>query len=307
VEGGSGALEEAGMKNVGKMVFVGVWCLLLVGCKGGEKELAALEKREFSSSIWDDLHERESLRIGVFNNLFPVKEGGLSAPKALYDTIVRYYQERGDRLSEEYEYTLASLRKDGLLRVEFGGKGNAYLIFREHSDTWKALSEHRYGRIEQRLPGKAKIPNDAIKGDFNGDGIVDYVWLETLRDDDEGKLISYNNETTVRFSGNIPPLFFPGYIGGDLFNRGDLNEDGTDELVIYPWWPTSYWGAYQAFSFKENQWKEILTVPIWYDHLLDGMQPITKHKTKKGYVIVNSSYSDDDINFIIESDTIHLK
>jgi hypothetical protein len=48
-----------------------------------------------------------------------------------------------------------------------------------------------------------------------------------------------------------------------LKNEGDLNNDGTDEVgLIVDWADWSNINSYQVYTYKNNEWKEILTFEI---------------------------------------------
>jgi hypothetical protein len=313
------------MKNIFKIGFAGLCLLFLAAsCKEREEKLTALKKQERSSKIRDDLKEQTSLRIKVFDRI-PTYYDDMWSREIPYDTVIYSYRRIWNPLGDyDYDleannYTLDSLRKDGFVKIGFV-KNNVYLIFREHSDTWKILAKGGWTWDMDIQSSKAKIPLDAIKGDFNGDGIVDYVWSEVFWDDPRYDCMS--GETVFRFSGNFPTLSFDGYIGGLIDNLGDLDNDGADELGFFPIWPTSVFHYYDVYSFKGKAWKCILSIP--YNKNFLGMYdtqsryqahaylpPVAKHKTKKGYIIVKSNgWGEDDEGcpyWYLKTDTIKLK
>ncbi|SDP98060.1 hypothetical protein SAMN05428975_4600 [Mucilaginibacter sp. OK268] len=142
------------------------------------------------------------------------------------------------------------------------------------------------------------IPKDAIKGDFNGDGKPEYVWVVRPKIADSGvdcvggcaiKIVSSNPEITA--------LVIPNAIGGTITNLGDLNDNGTDEIGILPEWFTSCWSPYYVYTLAHRHWQEV--VPSFSTHCNQweaDVKPIEKAPGKKGYVVIRySAFEKEDI------------
>jgi hypothetical protein len=197
--------------------------------------------------------------------------------------------------------------KDELVKINFtkamtDGKKEekieSYLIFRKDKGTWKIFAESDL-MTDRLLAPRAEGPT--VAGDFNGDGIVDYMWLE---------MFEFNGEGEIRFSGDIPPLILD-YVGlgGIPFNEGDLNDDGTDEIGFRPTPEMGVGKMHHVYTFKKNKWVELLSVYIRQEHLAE-VYPVVKDSTRKGYVIINSSEwidTDDYIGHVIKTESVKLK
>jgi predicted ester cyclase len=243
----------------------------------------------------------------------------INAMKKLYDSVVHFYQRTYSadecikskiayfekypdfRQSIEGNLFVDSI-KEGFVRINFmkmtvinneASKVAAYLVFNCHDGVWKIYAESDL-TTDRLLSPESQVPSNAIEGDFNGDGVMDYMWLETL-----GK----SEECRIRFSGSIPPLVIGSCIGGSPVNESDLNDDGADEVGLLPVWESSCWKVYFVYTFKENQWVEALD-PV-STHCIQwekNIMPVVKDTIRKGYVFVNySDLSDDGIDIKTKS------
>lgn len=136
---------------------------------------------------------------------------------------------------------------------------------------------------------------EKVQGDFDGNGTKEYAYTKVsdCTDECDGKC-----ETTVYFSDKkIKPFTVSPAYDGTLYNLGDLNEDGKDEIGIYPGWCTSCWRGFLVYTSGKTGWK--LLIPSISTHCNQWEEdkfPVKKDPKKKGYVIVTSSkWEDDDI------------
>lgn len=140
----------------------------------------------------------------------------------------------------------------------------------------------------------AGLRSGAVWGDFNGDGIKDYMWLEgpefVNNDREEGCVGSC--DSYIRFSDpDIPSIKIENCIGGIPDNLGDLNMNGRDEVGLNPHWFTSCWRSYYVWTLINNEW--IYAVEPISTHCIqweNGEFPIEIDKENKGNVIIR--YSD---------------
>jgi hypothetical protein len=291
------------MRKIFEVLFVSV-CLfyLLNACSGcGSKKVESNERDKPETSlvelveIWNEANNNKD--VNVLRNL--------------YDSVVRFYQHKytvDECIKRKIEYfetypdftqiiegsIFIDSLKDGLVRLNFTKaviKGDeketvaAYLVFNKCDDVWKICVESDL-QTDRLLSSGGAIPSNAVEGDFDGDGLTDYMWLE---------IINKTEECKIRFSGAIPPLIVGTCLGGSPVNEGDINDDGTDEVGLLPIWESSCWKGYFVYTFKDNQWVEVLE-PIsthciqWEKNIL----PVVKDSTRKGYVFVNYSELTDD-------------
>ncbi len=152
------------------------------------------------------------------------------------------------------------------------------------------------------------IPKDAVKGDFNGDGKPEYVWVVGPKIADSGedcvgkctiKIVSSNPE--------IVPVVISNAIGGTITNLGDLNDNGTDEIGILPEWFTSCWSPYYVYTLANKYWQEV--VPSFSTHCNQweaDVKPIEKAPGKKGFVIIRySAFENEEV--VTKAKTIPIK
>ncbi|MDR2683857.1 MAG: hypothetical protein LBB53_00560 [Prevotellaceae bacterium] len=289
------------MRKIFELLFMSV-CLiyLLNSCTGcGGKKNGEEKQKEIALDelvrIWNDANNSKDINV----------------LKYLYDTVVHFYQYKytvDECIKKKIEYfdkypdfkqiiegrIFVDSIRTGLVRINFTKTINtgaeeqkvaAYLIFIKHDKEWKICAESDL-TTDRLLSSGAQIPSNAVEGDFNGDGITDYMWLET---------ISKTEECKIRFSGVIPPIIVSACLGGSPVNEGDLNDDGTDEVGLLPIWESSCWKGYFVYTFKDNTWVEAFE-PVsthciqWEKNIL----PVVKDSTRKGYVFINYSELTDE-------------
>lgn len=83
-------------------------------------------------------------------------------------------------------------------------------------------------------PHEATTDSAKISGDFNGDGKTENVWA-VITKVGHGNPVENGepDELGLQFSDPALPAFNIGCCEVRLFNEGDLNADGTDELTVY--------------------------------------------------------------------------
>lgn len=164
--------------------------------------------------------------------------------------------------------------------------------------------------VVSRPPAPApKLPEGAVKGDFDGDGTAEYVWLvppEGVDADDmacKGECTSY-----LRFSkAKFPAITHPNCIGGTPTNLGDLNEDGDDEIGLLPEWFTSCWMNYFVYTYRAGQWRPLVKPFATHcNQWEDEVKPIEKDPGKKGFVVIR--YTDmDDTTFAVHTKSVPVQ
>jgi hypothetical protein len=243
--------------------------------------------------------------------------------RGLYDTVVHFYQKKysvDECIRSKIKYfdkhpdfkqriegqIFVDTLNNGLVRLNFTKsttvnnkeeKVSAYLIFRKYNGIWKIRAESDL-KTDRLLSSEAQIPSNSIKGDFNGDGITDDMWLESVDKTETCK---------IRFSGDIPSIIINTCLGGIPVNEGDINGDGADEVGILPVWETSCWKGYFVYTFRDNQWMEALEpIPTHCIQWEKDILPVVRDSTRKGYVFVYySELTDNGIE--IKTKTINLR
>ncbi|MET3037075.1 hypothetical protein ABXT08_13275 [Chryseobacterium sp. NRRL B-14859] len=142
---------------------------------------------------------------------------------------------------------------------------------------------------------------EKVQGDFDGNGTKEYVYTKVTDCSDEcdGKC-----ETTIYFSDrNIKPFIISPAKNGTLYNLGDLNGDGKEEIGFYPDWCTSCWHPFYVYTLGKTGWKPLVpSIPTHCNQWEADQFPIKKDPEKKGNVIITSSqWKDDDIKITNKS------
>jgi hypothetical protein len=291
------------MRKFFEILFVGV-CLiyLFYSCNGCSSKKDNTDKQNKPETSLAELVE-------IWNEANNSKD--ITVLRSLYDSVVHFYQHKytvDECIKRKIEYFekypayaqviegkifIDSIR-NGRVRINFtktiitdGEKETvaAYLVFDRRHNAWKIYAESDL-QTDRILSSGGAIPSNAVEGDFNGDGLTDYMWLEP---------VSQREECKIRFSGAIPLLVVGTCLGGSPVNEGDLNDDGTNEVGLLPIWESSCWKGYFVYTLRDNQWVEILE-PIsthciqWEKNIL----PVVKDTTRKGYVFVNYSELTDE-------------
>jgi len=132
------------------------------------------------------------------------------------------------------------------------------------------------------------LAQDSIKGDFNGDGKMEYAWIESFKTNDSGKC---RTGCKIKFSDKNLPDINLGYdiYGGHLINQGDLNDKAGDEFSVVPYGDASEWSFCAVYSFNKNKWVQIVKpFNVYGSH----GNYVKKHPGKKGYLIITEFLQD---------------
>jgi len=250
------------------------------------------------SAKQDSYKEFSHELVNIWNDAINKKE--IETLCKMYDSVVHHYQwmlsrdECANKVKSffsnnpDYKQSIEGnlffdTIRENLIRINFSKKVNdevipAYLIFKQQSDGWKIFAESDI-YTDRLLQSAAQIPPNAIEGDYNGDGIIDYMWLETDK----------NETCKIRFSGPIPPIILDNCFDGIPVNQGDLNDDGIDEVGILPIGKSDCWKTYFVYTFHDNQWIYMVEpIPTHCEQWEKEILQISKDR-KKGYVIINYS------------------
>jgi len=160
-----------------------------------------------------------------------------------------------------------------------------------------------------------KIPKDAVKGDFNGDGKLEYMWLippkivNTTGEEGMSECADGNCTAFIKFSDkSIPSIKINNCIAGIPDNLGDLNKDGTDEIGLLPGWFTSCWRSYYVWTLKNSQW--VYAVQPFNTHCIqwdEEIKPIEIDLNKDGHVIIRYSEFTEEEGIITKTKSVPIK
>lgn len=188
-------------------------------------------------------------------------------------------------------------------RVKLNGKETeypSYLVFVNEGGSWKIHTEgDEVTDANLAKRNRAASSSANVQGDFNGDGVVETVWLVPPKlSDDESECIG---ECTayLRFSNpSLAEITLSDCIGGVPDNLGDLDGNGTDEIGLLPQLYTSCWRDYYVWTWKYGNWRYLVDPITTHCNLWDeGYSPIERDRSQYGRVTIH--FSEHDGNEIV--------
>ena len=150
------------------------------------------------------------------------------------------------------------------------------------------------GTLSDNSTDEIEVPENAIKGDFDGDKSTEYLWVE-FETDDEGFAT-----TPITLRSDKPKfdglVISNGGMGANLSNLGELKNDGRDYLGVESY-SMSAWESYLVFDFKSGRWRESIEPFSIYQND-DAITRVFRTPDRDGYVtIVTNDMSDSDNGF----------
>ncbi len=125
-------------------------------------------------------------------------------------------------------------------------------------------------------------------GDVNGDGKQDLAFIQPL------SFYFHNGNLDsqfvyINFNCDVKPLKYYDGFEGIVVPVGDLDGNGSDEILYYPDWYQSNSAGIFVYGYKENEWRKFGQASFRRDRLYDEKQPLTylRNRVKK---IVNNSF-----------------
>ena len=169
----------------------------------------------------------------------------------------------------------------------------AYLIWENINGKWVIVRESDL-LTDRNQEKHSKIPDDAISGDFDGDGITDHLWVEAKYDKDGyiigvAKLRSDNKK--------LEGLTWKATRGVLLENLGKISNSKIDLLGVVPEYDSS-WSHFYTYGFSNGKLKQLLdSFSIWEGD--EDYKRVRKAKSgRPGYVgIYFNDMSDPEKGF----------
>lgn len=122
--------------------------------------------------------------------------------------------------------------------------------------------------------------NDTIPvGDVNGDGKKDTAVLFNYEPRSEAD----SQYVTVTFGGGIPPIVHKNGFHGLMADAGDLDGNGTDEIIYVPDWYQSNSAGLFIYGYRKNGWIRFAEASIRRDIIGGAEDPVAflKSRVKK--------------------------
>jgi hypothetical protein len=131
-----------------------------------------------------------------------------------------------------------------------------------------------------------------LRGDFNGDDKYEYAWVQLFKYDSLGNC-EPSCEQKVVFSDPFISEIKTGrdYYGGSLWNQGDLNKDGADEISLIPFGDASEWSYCALYSFQNGKWFQPIEPFTVYG---TGGDYIDQDSIDPEYIYIHSSEYDNE-------------
>lgn len=111
-------------------------------------------------------------------------------------------------------------------------------------------------------------------GDVNGDHKMDTAIIQPLTFYvHQGKIDSQFVHLT--FSCNVPSIKHYNGIHGIIANAGDLDGNGTDEILYFPNWYQSNEGTLYVYGYTKNSWKILAKGNLRSDVVFENKTPVS--------------------------------
>jgi hypothetical protein len=140
----------------------------------------------------------------------------------------------------------------------------------KQTQTEDTLTEAEEDSLYNQPPERPFYADTAVLNDINSDKRPDTSITHREGDGDDIR---------VSFSGSIPDLIYKangGCAGADLYNIGDIDDDGKSELMLVPLAPEhACWTQVYIYTLKNNKWKQQGTIERVYicdDNLMDHVK-----------------------------------
>ncbi len=314
------------MRNLRTLLFVSFVTFAFYSCNNNPKPKhpePKPEETDFSELVneWNSAHNSKD--VEVFENLY-------ASNVVFYQTDINKNKciEKKSSLLKKYsdfrqtidgEITIEHI-SDTEVKCSFTKKaswdGNteqypSYLIFTKIGKEWKITTE---GDLvtDSNLESMKNATSEKVNI-FLGEEKTN-MWLKYPafpKDQSEESFSECEGPCNcyIQFSDqSVPVIKLENCIGGTPVNEGDLNGDGFDEIGILPSWWTSCWHEYKVYTLKNNKWEYLVDPFTTHCNQWDeGVDAISKDKSKAGYVTIRYSEFTDEGSIEIKSKSVKLK
>lgn len=306
-------------------------CFMLFSCKPKNDIGNTSDDLKRLVNEWNDAHAKKD--VAIFSALYSdtISFYGQKIPKnKCIDSKLVFLEKYPDFSQKIIGIDTVAIQAEDIYKCNFVKKVTiadkttdypSYLIFKKKNDQWFIIAESDQitddNLAKKQTQSQEEAPNK-IKGDFDGDGTDEYMWLVVPKVEEIDLDIDYTSY--IVFSNpKIPKIKIPSCIDGILSNLGDLNDDGKDEIGILSDWYTGCWRDYFVWTLKDGNWIQAVD-PIsiytacgnendYFFYENNRFTAIKKDKEHKGYVIIKYSDVDheNDDNFVNKTKSVKIK
>ncbi|MEC5144967.1 hypothetical protein [Chitinophaga sp. 212800010-3] len=143
--------------------------------------------------------------------------------------------------------------------------------------------------------GNEVVYRDSVPGDFNGDGHTETATLVLVKKGQGNPMEDGTpDEYAVQFSDSTLPVLNIGCCEGKLFNKKDLNKNGTDEICTIQAPPNGNTYELTVWTLDKGKWKPMATPLL----LPTGGDPFSFEDFAKRVFVQNDTlyYLETDLN-----------
>lgn len=310
------------LKNKSKEIGVVIFLLLIfmwLSCN------SKIEKPEQILEIWNDAHKTKD--ISELSRLYSEEIFYYGKKMSRNDCIedklklFKKYEEYHQELIGEIKVTEINTAKQKLRfakKVRFNNKIEeypSYLVLEKQLDKWVIVEESDEVTddiISEKEKKKSKRislmeyirEKEDLKGDFNGDGKVEKLWLKIPKGADPLESNYEDCYCLIESSDSkINNKKIEYCLTGDLDNLGDLNGDGGDELGLLTVWFQGCWRPYFVLTYKNNSWEKLIpNISTHCNMWEEAGQFVEKDPNNPNRLITkcaNDNYEDDNFAELI--------
>lgn len=308
------------MKTLNHFIITLFLIIITVGCtKSSNSNTKETEDINLLVDKWNKAHSSKD--VAVFSELYDntvLFYGKQKDKNECIEIKLKLFKKQPDFYQQIYGEVQTDMLNDMEVKCSFIKRVTinqqtkdypSYLTFKEVDGNWRIITEGDLVTDKNLTKQKeVRIPKEAIKGDFNGDGTLDFAWLVAPKLKDDGMECVGDCSSYIKFSDtSIPNIKIENCIGGIPTNLGDLNKNGSDEIGLLPDWFTSCWRSYFVWTLKDNKW--IYAVEPFSTHCNqweEGIKPIEIDMNHDGYVLIRYSEMTDE-DMLTKTKSVRIK
>lgn len=218
-----------------------------------------------------------------------------------------FVQRVGDDIRIESEVGRIRIAFTKIVTTDKPQQYESYLELIDDEGSWRIAVEGDKA-TDEKLANLARRNSAAMKrtfGDFDGDGLTESMEVEAPEILDVYECRGSCSCKVAFSTQKIEPIVVENCVGASLFNEGDLDGDGSDEVGVAPEWFTSCWSGFPVYSLTSGSPRLRVGVSTHCAQFEEGIHPVEKHPSKPGAVILHSTILGED-GFVYTSEEREL-